>query len=41
MASAAVNSLLEEIGGNPVQHTEFVFQPELVVRGSTAAAPAG
>ncbi|MDT0344623.1 LacI family DNA-binding transcriptional regulator [Streptomyces litchfieldiae] len=38
MASAAVNSLLEEINGNPVQHTEFVFQPELVVRGSTAQA---
>ncbi|MFP8906756.1 LacI family DNA-binding transcriptional regulator [Streptomyces atacamensis] len=36
MASAAVNALLEEIGGNPVQHSEFVFQPELVVRGSTA-----
>ncbi|MDT0264873.1 LacI family DNA-binding transcriptional regulator [Streptomyces sp. DSM 44915] len=40
MASAAVHTLLEEINGNPVQHTEFVFQPELVVRGSTAAAPA-
>jgi DNA-binding LacI/PurR family transcriptional regulator len=40
MASAAVNSLLEEIGGNPVHHTEFVFQPELVVRGSTAAVTA-
>ncbi|WP_241562306.1 LacI family DNA-binding transcriptional regulator [Streptomyces hoynatensis] len=40
MASAAVNALLEEIGGNPVQHTEFVFQPELVVRGSTAKRPA-
>ncbi|MEO3752262.1 LacI family DNA-binding transcriptional regulator [Streptomyces sp. B6B3] len=39
MASAAVSSLLEEISGNLVQHTEFVFQPELVVRGSTAAAP--
>ena len=39
MASAAVNALLEEIGGNPVQHTEFVFQPELVVRGSTAKCP--
>ncbi|ARQ71155.1 LacI family DNA-binding transcriptional regulator [Streptomyces marincola] len=38
MASAAVDSLLEEINGNPVQHTEFVFQPELVVRGSTAQA---
>ncbi|RKN06328.1 LacI family DNA-binding transcriptional regulator [Streptomyces radicis] len=36
MTSAAVNSLLEEISGNLVQHTEFVFQPELVVRGSTA-----
>ncbi|GAA2443013.1 LacI family DNA-binding transcriptional regulator [Streptomyces macrosporus] len=40
MANAAVNALLEEIGGNPVQHTEFVFQPELVVRGSTAPPPA-
>ncbi|APY84924.1 LacI family transcriptional regulator [Streptomyces alfalfae] len=39
MATAAVGALLEEIQGNPVQHTEFVFQPELVVRGSTAQAP--
>ncbi|GAA1364285.1 LacI family DNA-binding transcriptional regulator [Streptomyces beijiangensis] len=38
MATAAVGALLEEIGGNPVQRTEFVFQPELVVRGSTAQA---
>ncbi|WP_435372457.1 LacI family DNA-binding transcriptional regulator [Streptomyces ficellus] len=36
MATAAVDALLEEIEGNPVQRTEFVFQPELVVRGSTA-----
>ncbi|MBB1252221.1 LacI family DNA-binding transcriptional regulator [Streptomyces sp. OF3] len=36
MAHAAVQSLLEEIGGNPVPRAEFVFQPELVVRGSTA-----
>ncbi|MFD9906150.1 LacI family DNA-binding transcriptional regulator [Streptomyces sp. NPDC059063] len=36
MASAAVGALVEEIEGNPVQRTEFVFQPELVVRGSTA-----
>ena len=36
MASAAVNALLEEIAGESVRHTEFVFQPELVVRGSTA-----
>lgn len=38
MAAAAVSALLEEIGGTPVQRTEFVFQPELVVRGSTAGA---
>ncbi|MET7763003.1 LacI family DNA-binding transcriptional regulator [Streptomyces sp. NPDC005336] len=38
MATAAVGALLEEIGGNPVQRTEFVFQAELVVRGSTAQA---
>ncbi|MGW0734026.1 LacI family DNA-binding transcriptional regulator [Streptomyces sp. NPDC002851] len=36
MATAAVGALLEEIAGSPVQRTEFVFQPELVVRGSTA-----
>nr|WP_262387043.1 LacI family DNA-binding transcriptional regulator [Streptomyces sp. TRM49041] len=39
MATAAVDALLEEIDGNPVQRTEFVFQPELVVRGSTSAPP--
>jgi DNA-binding LacI/PurR family transcriptional regulator len=38
MANAAVDALLEEMGGNPVPRTEFVFQPELVVRGSTAPA---
>ncbi|MCQ6552008.1 LacI family transcriptional regulator [Streptomyces sp. C10-9-1] len=37
MATAAVGALTEEIEGNPVQRTEFVFQPELVVRGSTGA----
>ncbi|MFE7772442.1 LacI family DNA-binding transcriptional regulator [Streptomyces sp. NPDC057445] len=36
MASAAVGALLEEIRGNPVPSTEYVFQPELVVRESTA-----
>ncbi|MGR8010864.1 LacI family DNA-binding transcriptional regulator [Streptomyces hypolithicus] len=41
MATAAVGALLEEIGGSPVQRTEYVFQPELVVRGSTAQAPVG
>lgn len=39
MANAAVQTLLEEIGGSPVPHAEFVFQPELVVRASTAGAP--
>ncbi|MDG4858358.1 LacI family DNA-binding transcriptional regulator [Streptomyces sp. T-3] len=38
MAVAAVGALLEEIHGNLVQRTEFVFQPELVVRGSTGPA---
>ncbi|WNV86122.1 LacI family DNA-binding transcriptional regulator [Umezawaea sp. Da 62-37] len=37
MGQAAVHALLEEIGGTPAPHAEFVFQPELVVRGSTAA----
>jgi DNA-binding LacI/PurR family transcriptional regulator len=40
MANAAVHTLLEEICENPVPQTEFVFQPELVVRGSTGQAPA-
>jgi len=40
MSQAAVNALLEEIGGTPAPHSEFVFMPELVVRGSTAAVPA-
>ncbi|WP_398780204.1 LacI family DNA-binding transcriptional regulator [Streptomyces sp. NBRC 110611] len=40
MATAAVGALIEEIhdraqGRTPTQRTEFVFQPELVVRGST------
>ncbi|WP_405580762.1 LacI family DNA-binding transcriptional regulator [Streptomyces sp. NBC_01190] len=39
MSQAAVNALLEEIGGTPTPHSEFVFLPELVVRGSTAAVP--
>ena len=39
MANAAVHTLLEALGGNPVPDTEFVFQPELVVRGSTAQRP--
>ncbi|WP_405731526.1 LacI family transcriptional regulator [Streptomyces sp. NBC_01537] len=39
MGQAAVRALLEEIGGTPAPHSEFVFLPELVVRGSTAARP--
>lgn len=38
MGQAAVRTLLEEIGGTPAPHSEFVFMPELVVRGSTASA---
>jgi DNA-binding LacI/PurR family transcriptional regulator len=41
MGQAAVNALLEEIGGTPAPHSEFVFLPELVVRGSTASVPGG
>jgi DNA-binding LacI/PurR family transcriptional regulator len=37
MGQAAVNALLEEVTGNPAPHAEYVFLPELVVRGSTAA----
>ncbi|WP_129288076.1 LacI family DNA-binding transcriptional regulator [Streptomyces sp. GZWMJZ-114] len=39
MGQAAVRALLEEVGGTPAPPSEFVFMPELVVRGSTAAAP--
>jgi len=35
MGAAAVDALLEEINGNALHRAEFVFQPELVVRGST------
>ncbi|RBM11371.1 LacI family DNA-binding transcriptional regulator [Streptomyces sp. PT12] len=40
MAGAAVDALLEEVGGTLAHPTEFVFQCELVVRGSTAQARA-
>lgn len=39
MSEAAVRALLDEIAGEPAPRAEFVFSPELVVRGSTAAAP--
>ncbi|GIG18129.1 HTH-type transcriptional regulator MalR [Catellatospora methionotrophica] len=37
MAQAAVRALLDEIGGYAAPHSEYMFRPELVVRGSTAA----
>jgi len=38
MALAAVQSLLDEVRGHTTPHTEFLFRPELVVRGSTGPA---
>ncbi len=39
MSEATVQALLDEIGGTPGTRAEFFFRPELVVRGSTGAAP--
>ncbi|MBG0817700.1 LacI family DNA-binding transcriptional regulator [Planomonospora sp. ID82291] len=39
MASAAVETLLEEINGMPGKNMELMFQPELVVRRSTGSGP--
>ncbi len=39
MGLAAVDALLEEIGGTPTTHADFVFAPELVVRRSTSSGP--
>lgn len=39
MSVAAVRALVDEINGHPAPHSEYVFRPELVVRGSTAVAP--
>ncbi|WP_405966313.1 LacI family transcriptional regulator [Streptomyces sp. NBC_00015] len=39
MGQVAVDALLEEITGTPPPRAEFVFMPELVVRGSTSAGP--
>ncbi len=41
MGQAAVEALVEEIEGVSRPRGEFVFRPELVVRGSTAAVPEG
>lgn len=37
MAIAAVRALVDEIHGHAAPHSEYLFHPELVVRGSTAA----
>jgi DNA-binding LacI/PurR family transcriptional regulator len=39
MSEAAVSTVLEEIGGTPASHREYLFAPELVLRASTGAAP--
>jgi DNA-binding LacI/PurR family transcriptional regulator len=41
MALVAVRSLLDEILGVGAPHTELVFRPELVVRGSTGPVGPG
>jgi LacI family repressor for deo operon, udp, cdd, tsx, nupC, and nupG len=37
MAEAAARALVDEIAGRPVPRAEYIFRPELVVRGSTVA----
>jgi LacI family repressor for deo operon, udp, cdd, tsx, nupC, and nupG len=39
MSNAAVQALIDEINGQPPPRSEYVFGPELVVRGSTGPAP--
>ncbi|MFY1634273.1 LacI family DNA-binding transcriptional regulator [Solwaraspora sp. WMMB335] len=39
MSVAAVRALVDEINGHAAPHSEYVFRPELVVRGSTGIAP--
>ncbi|GAA1165222.1 LacI family DNA-binding transcriptional regulator [Ornithinimicrobium humiphilum] len=40
MAEAAVAAVLEEIAGEKVEHREYLFEPELILRRSTAPVPA-
>jgi DNA-binding LacI/PurR family transcriptional regulator len=40
MAVAAARCLVDEINGHGAPHSEYLFRPELVVRDSTAVAPA-
>jgi len=39
MGEAAVRALIDEINGHPAPAAEYLFRPELVVRGSTGPAP--
>jgi alanine racemase len=39
MSLAAVRALIDEINGQAAPRSEYVFRPELVVRGSTGPAP--
>ncbi|MFF5264286.1 LacI family DNA-binding transcriptional regulator [Actinomadura viridis] len=40
MATAAVDLLMEAVSGRPQSRLVLEFQPELIIRGSTGAAPA-
>ena len=40
MAVAAVKALIDEIDNQAAPRSEYLFRPELIVRGSTAAVPA-
>jgi LacI family repressor for deo operon, udp, cdd, tsx, nupC, and nupG len=39
MSSAAASALVDRINGAPAPNTEYLFQPELVIRGSTSPCP--
>jgi len=39
LAEAACRELMDQIAGNPAHQGEVLYQPELVVRGSTGRAP--
>lgn len=39
MGGTAVNALIDAINGQPVPSREYLFDPELVLRGSTGRAP--
>ncbi|NCD21293.1 MAG: LacI family transcriptional regulator, partial [Actinobacteria bacterium] len=40
MCRSAVTTLVSMMEGGPAPQTEILFLPELIVRGSTGAAPA-